>query len=121
VVAHLRRVGSRKDLPAVSNRSWSSVASTVTGAPFACQSGISSFRARGSKQAPERIWAPTSAPFSSTQIESALSFSLANWARRMAAASPLGPAPTITQSNSIASRSKPLLLDTPEQYPRFET
>ncbi len=51
--------------------------------------------------APERICAPTSPPFSTTQTV------VSGWScfRRMAAARPAGPAPTITTSNSIASRS----------------
>src|SRR6516164_7768224 len=55
----------------------------------------------GSITAPERMCAPTSEPFSTTTTvvsgESCLS--------RIAAASPAGPAPTITTSNSIASRA----------------
>src|SRR5215510_11985986 len=55
----------------------------------------------GSITAPERMCAPTSDPFSTTTTvvsgESCLS--------RIAAASPAGPAPTITTSNSIASRA----------------
>src|SRR5499427_4179766 len=55
----------------------------------------------GSTTAPERMCAPTSDPFSTTTTvvsgESCLS--------RIAAASPAGPAPTITTSNSIASRA----------------
>src|SRR6266436_6957743 len=58
-------------------------------------------RPTGSMIAPERICAPTSEPFSTTTTvksgESCLS--------RIAAASPAGPAPTITTSNSIASRA----------------
>ena len=41
----------------------------VRGAPFSFQSGMSSLRAIGSMTAPDRIWAPTSEPFSSTQTE----------------------------------------------------
>src|SRR5262249_9794276 len=55
----------------------------------------------GSMTAPERIWAPTSEPFSTTTTpmsgDSCLSL--------IAAASPAGPAPTITTSNSIDSRA----------------
>src|SRR4051794_15623655 len=58
-------------------------------------------RATGSMTAPERMWAPTSEPFSTTTTlgsgESCLSL--------IAAASPAGPAPTITTSNSMASRA----------------
>src|SRR5262249_36376632 len=64
-------------------------------------SGISWSRPMGSITAPERMCAPTSEPFSTTTTvvsgESCLS--------RSAAASPAGPAPTITTSNSIASRA----------------
>src|SRR5690606_16549555 len=51
--------------------------------------------------APDRMWAPTSAPFSRTTTDrSALTcFNL------MAADRPAGPAPTITTSNSMLSRS----------------
>src|SRR4051794_628694 len=62
---------------------------------------MSRSRPMGSMTAPERICAPTSDPFSTTTTlvsgESCLS--------RIAAASPAGPAPTITTSNSIASRA----------------
>src|SRR6516165_9834690 len=50
--------------------------------------------------APERMWAPTSEPFSTMTTD----FSGASCLSRIAAASPAGPAPTITVSNSIASR-----------------
>src|SRR4051794_29474076 len=51
--------------------------------------------------APERMWAPTSEPFSTTTTP----ISGDSCLRRIAAASPAGPAPTITTSNSIASRA----------------
>ena len=68
------------------------------GAPFAFQSGISSFRAWGSKTAPERIWAPISAPFSMTQTDVSRPFSAASCFRRIAAERPAGPPPTTTTS-----------------------
>ncbi len=55
----------------------------------------------GSTTAPERIWAPTSEPFSNTTTDS----SGLTCFRRMAAERPAGPAPTITTSNSMLSRS----------------
>src|SRR6185437_6007085 len=51
--------------------------------------------------APERMCAPTSEPFSTTTTEISGSICL----MRIAAARPAGPAPTITTSNSIASRA----------------
>ncbi len=51
--------------------------------------------------APERMCAPTSLPFSTTQTAA----SGASCFRRMAAASPAGPAPTTTTSNSMLSRA----------------
>ena len=51
----------------VRNRKRSSVTGALSGASSCCQSGISSFSARGSITAPERMCAPTSEPFSSTQ------------------------------------------------------
>src|SRR5688572_25858447 len=51
--------------------------------------------------APERMWAPTSEPFSTTTTLMSGEICLS----RMAAASPAGPAPTMTTSNSIASRA----------------
>ena len=51
--------------------------------------------------APDRICAPTSEPFSTTTTAAAALSCLS----RIAAASPAGPAPTMTTSNSIASRA----------------
>ena len=48
---------------------FSSVTGVLSGAPRSFQSGISSSSARGSMTAPERMWAPTSEPFSITQTE----------------------------------------------------
>src|SRR6201996_5014009 len=86
------------------NRKRSSVTSTVSGAPFSFQSGISSVIARGSITAPDRICAPISEPFSSTQTPSSTPFSAARCFRRIAADRPAGPPPTITTSYSIDSR-----------------
>src|SRR6478609_9320096 len=84
---------------AVRKRKRSSVAGVSSGAPFSCQSGISSLSARGSSTAPDRMWAPISLPFSTRQTDA----SGASCFNRIAAASPDGPPPTITTSNSIAS------------------
>src|SRR3546814_9906921 len=59
--------GKEKPPFSVRNRNFSSVTGVLSGAPFAFQSGISSSSARGSNTAPDRIWAPTSEPFSTTQ------------------------------------------------------
>ena len=83
----------------------SSLTGQLSGAPFSRQSGSSSFRAFGSMTAPARMCAPTSEPFSTTQtLISRPSFS-ASCFRWMAALSPAGPAPTITASYCILSRS----------------
>jgi len=88
-------------------RSWkrSAVTGTSSGAPLACQSGTSSESARGSSTAPDSVWAPSSEAFSRTQTEISRSRSRLSWRRRMAAARPAGPAPTITTSNCMLSRS----------------
>src|SRR5262245_62076616 len=65
------------------------------------QSGNRRSSPTGSMTAPERICAPTSEPFSTTTTEIFELICL----RRIAAASPDGPAPTTTTSNSIASRA----------------
>src|SRR5262249_35852378 len=59
----------------------------------------------GSITAPDRICAPTSEPFSRTTTDSSLSFSTASCLSLIAAARPAGPAPTMTTSNSMVSRS----------------
>ncbi len=69
------------------------------------QSGKRRSSATGSITAPDRIWAPTSEPFSSTTTETSLPFSAASCFSLIAAASPAGPAPTMTTSNSMVSRS----------------
>ena len=50
---------------------------------------------------PERMWAPTSEPFSSRQMFASGSFSFS----RIAQASPAGPPPTMAKSYSMTSRS----------------
>ena len=61
---------------------------------MASQSGNSSLSALGSNTAPDKICAPTSEPFSTTQTDS----SALTCFRRQAAANPAGPAPTMTTS-----------------------
>ena len=97
--------GVRSVPVAVRNSTSSCVTSVCSGAPSFFQSGSSSVRDSGSMTAPARIWAPTSAPFSSTQTLISWFFSAASCLSRMAVARPAGPAPTITTSNSIESRS----------------
>ena len=81
------------------------VTAVVRGAPRSFQSGNSSSSALGSKTAPDKIWAPTSEPFSTTQTV----ISEFNCLSLIAAESPEGPAPTMTTSYSIDSLSKPVL------------
>ncbi len=57
--------------------------------------------------APDRMCAPTSEPFSTTQTEISFPSSAARCFRRIAALRPAGPAPTITTSYSIDSRDMP--------------
>ncbi|KQU66958.1 hypothetical protein ASC75_10240 [Aminobacter sp. DSM 101952] len=71
------------------------------------QSGNSRSMPIGSTTAPDRICAPTSPPFSSTTTESSGLTCLS----RIAAASPAGPAPTMTTSNSMLSRSISLIFE----------
>ena len=59
--------GTLQDPPSVRNRKRSSLTGALSGASSRCQSGMSSFSERGSITAPERMCAPTSEPFSSTQ------------------------------------------------------
>ena len=89
----------------VYKKNLSSFTAAFSGAPRSFQSGNSSSIALGSKTAPERICAPTSEPFSTTQTE----ISEFNCLRRIAADRPEGPAPTMTTSYSIDSLSKALL------------
>src|SRR5471030_3474433 len=88
----------------------------LSGAPSAFQSGNSSFRARGSNTAPERMCAPTSEPFSTTQTLISLPASAAFCFKRQAAERPAGPAPTMTTSNSMYSRSTGYLLLKAQQF-----
>ena len=94
---------------AVRNRKWSSFAGVLSGAPLSFQSGMSSLSVRGSSTAPDRMWAPISAPFSITQTETSWPSSAASCFRRIAALRPDGPPPTITTSYSMTSRSIRLL------------
>src|SRR5438552_12164288 len=82
----------------------SSVTGVFSGAFLACQSGINSLSARGSITAPERICAPTSEPFSSTQTLTSRPASAASCFKRIAADRPEGPPPTMTTSYSMTSR-----------------
>ena len=84
----------------VRNRKRSLVTGVESGISAGSHSGSSSRSARGSSTQPERIWAPTSLPFSTTQTDSSglICFS------RIAAARPPGPAPTTSTSNAIDSR-----------------
>src|SRR5690606_9598182 len=59
----------------------------------------------GSMTAPDSVCAPGSGAFSSTHTDSVRPALRARCARRMAAASPAGPAPTTSTSNSMRSRS----------------
>ena len=63
-----------------------------SGAPFCFQSGMSSSSALGSMTAPERMWAPTSEPFSTTATDTSRPCAAASCLRRMAAVRPAGPA-----------------------------
>ncbi len=66
------QLGIRYAFRGVRIRKRSSTTGVSSGAPLSFQSGISSFRARGSMIAPERMCAPTSEPFSSRQTETSL-------------------------------------------------
>jgi len=75
-----------------------SVTGTSASGQSSRQSGSSSSRLRGSITAPDRMCAPTSDPFSSTQTLRSAPFSAATCLKRIAADRPAGPAPTITTS-----------------------
>ncbi len=90
--------------PSVSTTNRSRETGVSSGAPLAFQSGISSFRPRGSITAPDRMWAPISEPFSNTATESSDPASAASCFSRIAADRPAGPPPTITTSYCIDSR-----------------
>ena len=83
---------------AVSTQCSFFVTGTVRGLSSSFQSGSNSSSAFGSTTAPERMCAPTSEPFSRMQTLSSRPASFASCFRRIAAASPAGPAPTITTS-----------------------
>ena len=89
----------------VKNTTLSAVTGESSGACRSCQSGINSFKLRGSRTAPDKICAPTSLPFSIRQTSMSRPSSAASCFKRMAADSPDGPPPTTTTSNSITSRS----------------
>ncbi len=95
------KLGSRMPPASPSHRNWSSVTGVFSGAPLSRQSGISAFSPDGSTTAPDRMCAPTSDPFSSTTTLRSGSSCFS----RIAALRPAGPAPTMTTSTSIASRS----------------
>lgn len=84
----------------------------LSGAPNSFQLGNNSSSARVSKTAPDRMWAPTSEPFSTTHTLISWPASAAFYLSRHAAERPDGPAPTMTTSNSINSRSTSYLLHT---------
>ena len=89
----------------VKNMNLSAVTGVSSGALRSCQSGISSFRLRGSRTAPDKICATLSLPFSIRQTSIVWPASAASCFKRIAADSPEGPPPTTTTSNSIISRS----------------
>ena len=97
--------GTAVAAPSDNTKNWSSVTRVVSGAPSSLQFGSSSFSAIGSITAPDRMFAPISDPFSSTQTDTSRPASAARCFTRIAAASPAGPPPTTTTSYSIASRS----------------
>ena len=80
------------------NSTSSPVTGWRIGAPVSFQSGSNSFNARGSMTAPLRMCAPGSLPFSRTTTETSLPARDASCFRRIAVASPAGPAPTTTTS-----------------------
>src|SRR6185312_6268866 len=106
----MAKLGKRNEPVLVSHRNWSSVTVVSIGAPFSFQSGMSSLMATGSITAPDRMWAPTSEPFSSTQTDTSWLRSAASCFSRIAAERPAGPPPTITTSYSIDSRAIPVSL-----------
>jgi hypothetical protein len=92
--------GVRSAFFSVRKRKRSSLTGVLSGAPLCFHSGTSSASARGSITAPDRMWAPISEPFSSTQTE----VSPESCLMRIAAARPAGPPPTTTTSYCIDSR-----------------
>ncbi len=86
-------------LPSIQNSS--PVTGTHTGGGLLRQSGSSASSGPGSITAPDRICAPTVEAFSITHTDS----SGLSCLRRIANASPAGPAPTVMTSYSIVSRS----------------
>ena len=94
----IRNIGRETSPCGPSTMNRSVVTGVSSGAPFSFQSGNSSARPFGSITAPERMWAPTSEPFSSTATEISDPAAAASCFSRIAAASPAGPAPTMTTS-----------------------
>ena len=90
-------------------RKSSSVAGTFMPGYSLCHSGSSSSSGPGSSTAPESEWAPTAEAFSSTQM---LTSGLSCFSR-MAHARPAGPAPTMTTSYCMTSRSIPSVTRVP--------
>src|SRR5690606_5778781 len=88
----------------------SRLTAVFSGASSSFQLGNSSLSARGSNTAPDRMCAPTSEPFSTTQTLISWPASAAFCFSRQAADRPAGPAPTITTPNSMYSRSIGFLL-----------
>ena len=97
--------GIFRSLVSDKNRIFSLVTGVLRGASLFSQSGINSSRARLSRTAPDKICAPTSDPFSTTQTLISQSCFMLSFFNCMAADKPAGPAPTITISISIFSRS----------------
>lgn len=73
--------------------------------PRSFQSGKSSSKDLGSRQAPDSVCAPIWEAFSTRQTRISLLCSAANCLSRIAAERPAGPAPTITTSASSANLS----------------
>src|SRR5579862_8717531 len=96
----ISKFGSRHPPDGPSTQKRSSVTAVLTKDSSVRHSGIRVSSPIGSTTAPERMWAPTSEPFSTMTTD----FSGATCFNRIAAASPAGPAPTMTTSNSIDSR-----------------
>ncbi len=98
-------MGNRIELFSVKNKNLSLDTAVSRGAFLSAQSGISSWRARGSRTAPDKICAPISLPFSIRHTDKSCPFSSASCRSLIAADRPDGPPPTISTSNSIVSRS----------------
>ena len=92
-------------------RKWSVLGDPgADGAPLASKSGISSRSETGSRTAPERLWAPNSALFSTTMTEASMGLPAALCGVEEVlevdgVANPAGPPPTTSTSVSRTSRS----------------